>query len=141
MGSAGGLIFIYGGYTDAGYTNELWMFDPGSSTYTLLKTLGDEPPESAYGKCRAYTDENENIIFEAYLGETTSFFPLGSVYQFRYNTKEWRAVDNISNYAYSQGFASALYMNDKLLVVGGDNYRYKSSDKVYIVDLIMMSTR
>ncbi len=55
MAGVGKTIFIFGGITIDGYSDELWMFDSGSSSYTLLKTLG-YVSKIARGKCKAYLE-------------------------------------------------------------------------------------
>jgi hypothetical protein len=43
MAGAGGYLFIFGGITVEGYSNELWMFNLASNNYELLKSQGNTP--------------------------------------------------------------------------------------------------
>jgi hypothetical protein len=135
MESAGGYIFIYGGITDIGYTNELWMFDPGSSSYTLMQTIGDTPLESARGSCKAYLNENDEIIFETYMGETKNGTPISSVYRYYHNTKTWQQVRPFQFDKFIRTAAPAYLMNDLLLVAGGREWEYVAHIDAFILNV------
>lgn len=135
MESAGGYIFIYGGITDIGHTNELWMFDPGSSSYTLIKTIGDTPPESARGSCKAYLNDNNEIIFETYMGETTNGAPISSVYRYYHSTRTWKQVRPFQHDKFTRTAAPAYLMDDLLLVAGGREWEYVAHIDAFIIDV------
>ena len=119
MAAADNTIFIFGGITnDGGYSDELWTFDSGNSTYTLLKTSGDVPLPTARGSCKAYTEADNEIVFEIYFGETTGRRPLSTIYQYRHLNKTWKIIKP-QDYKTSMSQGAALYLGDRLLIAGG----------------------
>jgi hypothetical protein len=136
MESAGGYIFIYGGITDIGHSNELWMFDPGSSSYTLIKTSGDTPPQSARGSCKAYLSENQEIIFETYMGESKNGLPISSVYRYYHSTKSWKKVrPSLQSDIFTRTAAAAYLINDLLLVAGGREWEYVAHVDAFVLNI------
>lgn len=135
MGYAGGFIFIFGGKSNSQYTNELWMYDPGSNSYILLDTTGEQPPVSSNGNCNAYLDPEKGIIFETYMGETRSGMALSTVYRYYHNNKKWERVLNTGSYQpYARSLTSAILMGDQLLIAGGSEWEYVAHNEVYIVN-------
>lgn len=130
-----GNIYIFGGITDSGYSNELWMFDSGSYTYNLIVPNGKMPPLSARGNCKSYTDSNNQLIFEVFMGESQNRKSISSVY--RYNTQKnlWSEVMGYDDYKpFSRSQTSAIYLNNKLLIAGGSRDNFHAHNEVFIVD-------
>jgi N-acetylneuraminic acid mutarotase len=134
MASADNNIFIFGGITNEGYSDELWMFDSGTSTYTLLKSLGDTPMNTARGSCRAYTEGKNEIIFETYLGESNSRMPLSTIYQYKLSTNTWTTIKPQQQDYIRGSLGVALYLEDKLLVAGGAYWQFFVTNELYIYD-------
>lgn len=140
MAAAGENIFIFGGITNEGYSDELWLFDSGSSTYTLLKTYGEGPTKTARGNCKAYVNTNNEVIFETYIGETVGRQPLSSIYSYNYTKNTWTCIKQHTKEDFSRSQAAALYMNDKLLVAGGAFRSFLSNDHIHFYDLKTKTT-
>ncbi len=135
MAAAAENIFIFGGITNEGYSDELWLFDSGSSTYTLLKAYGEAPTKTARGNCKAYVNTNNEVIFETYIGETVGRQPLSSIYSYNYTKNTWTCIKKHTRQDFSRSQAAALYMNDKLLVAGGAFRSFLSHDEIHFYDV------
>lgn len=135
MAAAGNTIFIFGGISNEGYSNELWAFESGSNTYTLLEPFGNYPSKSARGKCRAFIS-NEEIIFETYLGETDGRQPLIDIHQYNLAQKTWIMISKPNYLNIERSQASALFFGNKLLVAGGSFWNFIVKNTVYIYDFI-----
>ena len=89
MAAIDDFILIFGGITESGYTNELWMFDYGSNSYKLLTSKDNNPDKLAFSRCQASYNANNQIIFEVYTGETSDEIPVSSIYEYNYSTQKW----------------------------------------------------
>ncbi len=134
MASANDSIFIFGGITNQGYSNELWKFDSGSGTYALLDSFGDIPIKSARGGCKAYINQDNDVIFETYLGESVGRQALSSIYSYNVSTKVWTYIREHSNDVFSKSQTATLYIDNKLLVAGGAFWSFRANDEIYIYD-------
>jgi hypothetical protein len=135
MGSARGLIFIFGGHTDSGHSNQLWIFNPEFNTYTLINPQGEKPPLSAYGNCKAYVDSHGDIIFETFLGETANHYSISSIYRFNHTKQAWNSIIADTKKEYGRDYVSTLYIGDHLLIAGGDINRFYVNNIVYVYDV------
>lgn len=125
------IIFIYGGYTASGYSNELWVFDPRSGEFELLNAAGYLPPPLINSSCNAISIEGEDIIFRVYLGSKWGSSPLSAIYEFNYNTREWTKLYNKGYQVFSRNKAATLLMGNDLLIAGGENWGYAVKKSVY----------
>jgi hypothetical protein len=141
MAAANDSIFIFGGITNQGYSNELWMFDSGSGTYTLLDSFGDIPIQSARGGCKAYINKDKDVIFETYLGESAGSQPSSSIYSYNISQKVWTEVKAHTNQNFSRSQAAVLYLENSLLVAGGTFWSFRSQNEIYIYDSVTQITQ
>lgn len=139
MAAVGNYIFIFGGVTIKGYSDELWMFDSGLSKYTLLKPSGNVPM-SAKGGCRAYF-EGEETVFETYLAETIAKLSTSSIYKFKLSENSWSSIELKSPDSTKIPTGITLYLQDTLLVAGGGTWKYFVYDELYVYDSKTHSTR
>jgi N-acetylneuraminic acid mutarotase len=135
MAAAGDTIFIFGGITNQGYSNELWIFDTGKSTYILLKSLGDIPMKTARGDCKAYIEGNGDIIFESYLGETVGRTGLSGIYKYNLSTSIWTSIKPHQEDDLRASKSASLYIGDKMLVAGGTITNFFCKNEIYIYDI------
>jgi hypothetical protein len=135
MAGAGGYLFIFGGITVQGYSNELWMFNLESNNYELLNSQGNVPLRSARGNCKAYETDNNDIIFETFLGETNGRRPLTGVYRYTLSNRTWTEMKKNDGSIYARSQAVALYLEDKILVAGGAVWNVFVEDEILAYDI------
>jgi hypothetical protein len=127
-------IFIFGGFTAGGYTNELWKFDTRTGKFELLHAIGDLPPASINSGCdTVYTETGE--IFRVYLGSTQGSAPLSTIYEYTLSTQQWTALNDKRYQIFARDKAAALLMGNDLLAVGGENWGYSIKKNVYHYDI------
>jgi N-acetylneuraminic acid mutarotase len=141
MAAAGDAIFIFGGITKQGYSDELWMFNSGENTYTLLKPSGDTPSRTARGGCKAYIERNGDIMFETYLGETVSRLGLSGIYRYNLSTNAWTSIKPENEDKFRASQSAALYLEGKLLVAGGAFTDYFCKNDIFIYDIKTKTTK
>lgn len=135
MSALGDIIFIFGGFTAGGYTNELWKFDPRTGQFELLNAFGDLPPASMNSGCDAVYSDNGEILFRVYLGSTQGSAPLSTIYEYTLSTHKWAALNDRRYQIFARDKAAALLMGNDLLVVGGENWGYSIKKNVYHYDI------
>jgi N-acetylneuraminic acid mutarotase len=134
MAAAGDIIFIFGGVNKDGYSNELWIFDSGTSKYEMVNPNGVLPIRTQYGHCKAFL-ESGNVIFETYLGETIGKKPINAIYQYNYSFNTWTEIKENSFETTIRSQASALHFGSQLLVAGGSFRAYQVSNQISIYDI------
>lgn len=68
-------IFIYGGITFTNFSNELWVYDLTTQTFSLLGSSSSQaPPATASSNCLSFT-QNQNVVFRVMFGRIESFDP------------------------------------------------------------------
>jgi hypothetical protein len=127
-------LLIFGGITEAGYTNELWEFNLDTGVFQQVLGLGDIPIELAYTNCRLTKRGNEDII-QIFTGETLGSLPSTLIYEFNYNTKLWRKLPVYIDIVYSRSKAPSVILNDKIIVAGGEQLNRYARSHIYTLDL------
>jgi hypothetical protein len=120
MAAGDDFILIYGGIEASGYSNELWKFDWGTRSYTLLDS-SKSTPGSAYSQCHIETNSDNQLIFKVYMGETEGDNPTALLYEFNIALGRWTQIlepDIISNLKNSK---SAAFMIDNTIINAGGN--------------------
>ncbi len=119
MAAIEGMIFIYGGITESGYTDELWKFDLATNSYELLSSQISSLSKLGYSNCRASYDDNSKIIFEVYTGETSGQNPTSSIFTFHYSTQKWVPLRERMYDPISRSKAAVYRFDDNILLIGG----------------------
>jgi hypothetical protein len=134
MVSIGYFIFIFGGITDAGYTNELWKFDIDSKEFELVTGRGDIPLEIAYANCQVIERDQEHII-QVYTGQTIGGLGSRYIYEYNFGNKVWSSINLEPTQPFMRSKAASIILGDKLLVAGGNLLDLNSFDTIKSVDL------
>jgi N-acetylneuraminic acid mutarotase len=115
MAASDDFIVIFGGIEASGYSNELWRFEWGTQTFTLLGSYSP-PPKTAFSQC--HIENNGKVIFKAYGVEKEGEEPF--IYEYNFETDRWTHPDFNKNTKYIQGNRSPLFMlNDSIISAGG----------------------
>ncbi|CAG9315592.1 unnamed protein product [Blepharisma stoltei] len=133
-------VYIFGGLTDTGASNELWSFDIGKNEWELIDYNG-KVPSAAYPTCEVITQNNTKFIYAMY-GYTDGSAPLGSIYAFSVESKTWiKIYDPAPDIPYSNRAGAAIkYLNNKVLVIGGEEWSTDPRKDVYFFDLSKQKT-
>lgn len=114
-------LWVFGGDTPQGLTNELFMFDPSVNDWTVVKTTGAQPPPVQEHAAVIYRDLM--CVFggkdaQDNYSQSTYFLNLKSLKWFKFP-----AFNNMIPRARS-GHSLTLLGNNKLLIMGGDKFDY-----------------
>ncbi|CAG9313184.1 unnamed protein product [Blepharisma stoltei] len=84
-------VFIFGGKTESGITNDLWLYNTGTNSYKLLYevALGNHPLPVYGHSCELAADTYGNILFYTMLGSTDGEEPIGNVDVFNMTLQHW----------------------------------------------------
>lgn len=130
------LIFIFGGTTRKGQTNDLWVYNTGTQTYEKLYS-GEysEPLPTQYASCKVVEEEND-IFFYIMFGETLAETPQESIYKFSYFRRSWTAVYVPGfDVEYARSMAAVNVLNNRVLVAGGQVWGLQAMLDVRYLDL------
>lgn len=119
------LVYIYGGTTDSGVSNELWLFDIGSLEFKKIS----EKESRSYAKCYIY-----NNIFYILEGNDESDRSAYGYLIYNLLKKTWYHFDYSYYYRFSLGIQ--VMLNDTYVSIGGQNFLADSSQNfaVYYPD-------
>ena len=130
--SANGKIYVIGGRTNSGFSNQVYAFDPTSNTWSAVSTA---PFAVAYGGAFYLASENSIYFFGGLLGEPTSsanFF--GKCYSYDIAGNSWSFVANMqiktANFAVAYDQASS-----KVYIVGGTWYDSSANNEIPFYDI------
>lgn len=129
------LVFIFGGYSESGYMNELWVFDRSTNSYELLTSKNIIPPESAFSSCHVYANSDKQIIFQTYMGETIGETPLSFIYEYNFATKEWNKIRDEGQDKISRTKTATFRILDKFIIAGGVKWDFSSHNDINILNI------
>ena len=129
-------VFLYGGITEAGFSDELWKFEIGSQTYELIsKGEKGSPGPLADHYCKL-EQNNGSIKFYVMFGRKPTDEPLGSVYYFDIATSKWYEVfNNGYNYMRNRERASIAKIKNQVFVLGGTTWTLQAYDTFFSLNL------
>ena len=117
-------IYIYGGITLSGTSNELWQFSFRSSEFTLLST---SPLGYAYINCQIV-----NQFFNIYLGRNSENYSPKTIKMYDLNTNKWLADKEIS-FPIGGIQSIAININGYFVCYGGtDDYSEAYSNLIVV---------
>lgn len=134
MVNIGYFIYIFGGITDTGYTNELWKLDIDTKEFELIIGRGDIPIEIAYANCQI-VDRNKEFFMQIYTGQTIGAVASPFIYEYNLDNKVWSQVNLNPIQPYMRSKAASIILGDKLIVAGGNLLDSRSFDTIESVDL------
>ncbi|OMJ73406.1 hypothetical protein SteCoe_27918 [Stentor coeruleus] len=111
------LVYIYGGTTDSGVSNELWLFDIGSLEFKKIS----ESSSRSYAKCNIYAD-----IFYILEGNDESDRSAYGYLTYNLTSKIWQYFNYDNYYRYSLGIQ--IMLNDTYVSIGGQNFLADTSN-------------
>ena len=134
MVNIGFFIYIFGGITDAGYTNELWKFNLDTNEFELITGRGDIPIEIAYANCQVIARDNE-FLMQVYTGQTIGTMASPYIYEYNLDNKVWSQINLKTTQPFARSKAASIILGDKLIVAGGNLLDLNSFDTIKSVDL------
>lgn len=118
-------LYIYGGETQSGYSNELWVFDLQTYEYTLIS---NSALEIAYANCQLVKG-NFFVLF----GLNSNGKNLFEINVYNLTSNKWSTEQSLSSSSGgTQGIS--IILEDKLLYYGGRDFGYLSAYKTLNVD-------
>ena len=129
-------LFIFGGMTDLGYSNELWSLDIPSRVVSFIENIGESPPALSYSFCDiAILDDRDYFIIA--MGETTGNTPMSSIYKFDILSQIWiKEIDESPQSPYSRSMVSGAYMKDYVIFAGGQQWGSICRNEIFRYNLI-----
>ena len=116
-------IFIYGGITISGISNQLWLFNIITSMYSLLSTDN----RVAYPSC-VLNHTDFYVIFGSGVGNA----PLGSVRKYDINTNSWSDYYNGGYSIDNSAQAIQIFVGSSILKIGGQTWQINPNNKVFL---------
>ena len=124
-------VFLYGGMTEAGLSDELWKFDIRLGTYTLLNEKDQEGP----GPLSTHTCTLESERIYVMLGKARSDEPRGSVHYFDLRENRWFTVLPNDKSSKKRSEATVLKLDDEVFVLGGTIWNLQGYGTFFSINL------
>mmetsp|Transcript_5708 Transcript_5708/g.10208 ORF Transcript_5708/g.10208 Transcript_5708/m.10208 type:complete len:981 (-) Transcript_5708:36-2978(-) len=124
-------LFMFGGITLNGYSDEVWRIDIKNYESVLLSSgnpIGPMP--SAFAGCHI-EDEEGDLVFYVYLGETTGETPLDAVYKLNTSDRIWHFQGTITPKSQS----AIVKVRDRIVAVAGEQWGLESLDTVHLMEI------
>jgi hypothetical protein len=135
MAEADDFILTYGGIEASGYNNELWKFDRGTRSYTLLN-LSNSPPKSAFSQCNIETNSDNQIVFKVYMGEAEGESPVEFLYEYNIEKDRWTEILELDISTALGNSKSAVFMIGNTIINAGESsWNYKSRSSISALNL------
>jgi hypothetical protein len=130
-------LYIFGGYSETGYTDELWRYSLISNKYEKIIYSNTGPPALAFGNCFIYTNSNRDDMLQIYMGENNGETPLSIIYELNLNTNQWTQIRNKSNGVdtIARTKSAAFRILDKLIIAGGVEWDFISHNDINVLDI------
>jgi hypothetical protein len=130
MAAGDDFILIYGGIEASGYNNELWKFDWGTRSYTLLES-SNSTPKLAYSQCHIETNSDNQLIFKIYMGQTEGNTPTTNLYEYNIGLDRWTEILEPSiDVSISRSNSAAFMIDNTVINAGGNAWDYVSYDVI-----------
>lgn len=124
-------LFIFGGITVNGYTDEVWCIDIKDFSSSLLSSDNlSGPKPSAFTGCQIEEELGELFLY-VYAGETSGETPLDQVFKISIPTLQWTSFGNFI----PRSQAATLKVRNHILLVGGEEWGLEANDTVNIMDI------
>ena len=116
-------MYIYGGITNLGISNQLWVFDTGLNSYTQIS----QDNGVAYATCEII-DNNFYVIFGSRSGDE----PLGSIRKYNIASGIWETYydQNYTNLNSAQ--AIQIFIGSAVIKIGGQAWQLDPSNQLLI---------
>ncbi|CAG9310157.1 unnamed protein product [Blepharisma stoltei] len=135
MAQADSFIYIFGGHTMSGYSNELWRFDTIDNSYVLLDDgLSEQVPKLAYTKCFI---RNINKVYYFYIatGEGEDGVPKSIISRYDLKNEEWQLVMDAGYGSFALSGAGGVNIDNYLVILGGEQWNFEAFDNIFMIDL------
>ena len=135
------IILIYGGQTASSLVNEIWKYDAGGNTYTLVSPNNLDRSQVINPYCEIVSDKYNNILFFVMNGITTGEQPVGSTSYFNLTDQTWTIVFDPELASTNRAIGIQKLLGNKVITIGGEtwgNYAYQDvliSDDTSIVSI------
>ncbi|CAG9310951.1 unnamed protein product [Blepharisma stoltei] len=131
-------VFIFGGKTDLGVVNDLWLYNTGTNKFKLL--YEDTPgtyPLPVYGHvCELASDSYNNVIFYTMFGSTDGELPVGNVDIYNMTLRKWINIHNSTGKGTARANAAVLLnKKNEIGVIGGQAWGTDPQKSIFILDL------
>ncbi|CAG9313105.1 unnamed protein product [Blepharisma stoltei] len=127
-------IFLFGGLTDSGITNDFWIYDTTVLLWTSISSTGIEVPPLVWHKCYTMV-KNNDIEFYAIMGETDEYQLNQNAYKYSLRTNQWELVKNLNFISGSVSESSIVLFSKHLIILGGELQGTYSTGSVIFLNL------
>jgi hypothetical protein len=124
-------LFIFGGITLNGYSNEVWIMDIKNFESELLSV--DEPggPQpTAFAGCKAEVEDGRLVLY-VFVGESTGETPLDEVYRFIVKDLQWELLGTLAG----RSQTAAMKIGQRVIVAAGEEWGVDANNTVVMKDL------
>lgn len=114
-------LWVFGGDTPQGLTNEVFMFDPAANDWCVVQTTGNIPPPLQEHAAIIYRD-----LMCVFGGKDAQDNYSNAVYFLNFRSLKWFKLPTFNNMIprARSGHSLTLLSNNKLLIMGGDKFDY-----------------
>jgi hypothetical protein len=124
-------LFLFGGITLNGYSDEVWSIDIKNYESTLLSSDNPSGPvPNAFSGCNADA-ESGNPVLHTFIGETTGEEPLKDVFKFSTIDRTWTSYEPFV----PRSQAPTIKVDSLILVAGGESWGTDSNKTVNLMNL------
>ncbi|CAG9320029.1 unnamed protein product [Blepharisma stoltei] len=124
------ILYIYGGYTFSSISNELWSYDSGSNTYSLLSS--EAPYNLFFPRCAVDTDGTSLIVMG---GKTDGDMPVSNIFSYSISKNTWKTLKVPEDWFRNMGEGVVVYIRDFIIFLAGEQWGTDIKDYVYAIDI------
>ncbi|CAG9318789.1 unnamed protein product [Blepharisma stoltei] len=124
------VLYIYGGQTSTYISNELWTYDSGSNTFTLISS--DAPYKLFFPRCAMDTSATTLYIMG---GKGDGDMPASNIFSYSVNTAEWKTLKIPADWFRNMGEGIVVYVRDYIIFIAGEQWGTDIKDYAYAIDM------
>ncbi|CAG9320028.1 unnamed protein product [Blepharisma stoltei] len=125
------ILYIFGGMTSTGVSNELWTYDCGSNKFTLISKKA--PYSIYYPRCAVDTSGS---IFYVLNGQGERDAPMSYIFSFNLSSAEWKVLKEPDIFDRNKADGIAVYIEDFVIYIGGQQWGTDPKSSAYAIDLL-----
>ncbi len=135
MAASDDFILIFGGIEATGYSNELWKFDWGTYSFTLLESER-YLPGAAYSQCHIDRNSDNQKTFKVYTGETEGKTNISFIYEYNLAIDKWRTIQDWAiDPQIGRSKAAVFMINDTIISAGGIIMNFASFSTIFTLNV------
>ncbi|CAG9320027.1 unnamed protein product [Blepharisma stoltei] len=124
------ILYIFGGMTTAGVSNELWSYNCGLNTFSLISS--DAPYRLYYPRCAVDTSATTFFVLN---GDAERQESIGVLFSFNFSSKNWKILKQPETPKRNKSDGVAILIGDFVMYIGGHQWGTDPISSVYAIDL------